>query len=242
MAPQTLLYVENTHMGWTVLPPQFNEVTGEYIGEPIVENREMQRGINTVSYEDIDPNEYNDALEPHYARRAAEANLPIFDENASDADVVAFWRNPNPLSEAEVDAIMSAYVATDNESIANLLQWKITGDESFLSEEQRYQLGLDDQQDFTPDEEEYSDDELADLEGWLIDNTTDPNPEVAQAILDANIGDSNEAVTIQHLAYQYYNGQITLEQAYNEALNTGLPQSKLYAAFNSLYNQMNANV
>jgi hypothetical protein len=230
-------------MAYYVSPPQFDEATGEYIGEPIVENREMQRGINSVSYEDIDSNQYNDALEPYYAARAAQASLPIFDENASDEDVVAFWRNPNPLSEAEVDAIMSAYVATDNEAIANLLQWKLTGDESFLSEEQRYQLGLDDDN-YSDDEEyieandgDFTEDQVVEIENYLAENASDPDPEVAQSILAADIGDSDAAKAIQYLAYQYYNGTLALEDAYAQALSTGLPESQLYAAFNALYNQ-----
>jgi hypothetical protein len=238
-------------MGYVVNPPSFNEVTGEYEGDFQVENREMQRGINQVSIEDIDPNEYNDALEPYYAQRAIQANLPIFDENASDADVVAFWRNPNPLTEAEVDAIQAAYVATDNHEIANLLQWKLTGDESFLSEQQRYELGLDDEASI--DEIEATDDDLSEwredellteddviaFENFLAENATDPDPGVAQSILNADIGDSDEARTIQYVAHQYYTGNLTLEDAYAEALSTGLSEAKLYAAFNTLYQQMN---
>lgn len=230
-------------MGYIVNPPEYDEVTGQFVGDFQVENREMQRGINQVSIEDIDPNEYNDSLEPYYAQRAIQANLPIFDENASDESVVAFWRSNEPLTSEQVDAIQSAYVATDNEAIANLLQWKLTGDESFLSEEQRYQLGLDD--DNYSDQDEYveandgdfTEEQVVEIENYLAENASDPDPEVAQSILAADIGDSDAAKTIQYLAYQYYNGTIALEDAYAQALSTGLPETQLYAAFQSLYNQ-----
>jgi hypothetical protein len=236
------LHAENTQMAHFVSPPQFDEATGEYIGEPIVENREMMRGINTVSYEDIDPNEYNDALEPHYARKAIQANLPIFDENASDEAVVAFWRRNEPLTDAEVDAIMSAYVATDSEQIAALLQWKLTGDDSQLSEEQRYQLGLDDDnsEDYVEaNEGDFTEEQVIEFENYLVENSTDPNPDVAQSILAADIGDTDAAKAVQYLAYQYYNGSISLEDAYEQALSTGIPERQLYSAFYSLHQQTN---
>jgi hypothetical protein len=231
-------------MAYYVSPPQFDEATGQYIGEPIVENREMQHGANQVTYNPdyIDPNEYNDALDPSLARRAVEANLPIFNENASDESIVAFWRSSRPLSDTEIDAIQAAYAATDNEEIANLLQWKLTGDESFLSEQQRFQLGLDDEA--SSDEIEATDDDLSEndviaFENFLAENATDPDPGVAQSILNADIGDSDEARTIQYVAHQYYTGNLTLEDAYAEALSTGLSEAKLYSAFNALYQQMN---
>jgi hypothetical protein len=136
---------------------------------------------------------------------------------------------------------MSAYVATDNESIANLLQWKITGDESFLSEEQRYQLGLDDEagNETTETDDDLTEEEVIQFEDYLAEAATDPNPEVAQAILNADIGDSDAAKVVQYLAYAYYNGEKTLDEAYGEALNYGIPDKLLYEAFTNLYNQTN---
>ena len=231
-------------MAYIVDPPSFDEGTGQYIGDFKVQHRDLSR--NQLAVEEpaaVDPSEYNDALDPYLAQQAAQHNLPIFDENASDESIVSFWRSNRPLTDSEVSAIQAAYAATDNNEIANLLQWKLTGDTSVLSEQQLWELGLseDDQSsepeaDTTP-EQDFSDDQLAEIEGWLIDNATDPNPEAAQAILEANIGDSDEASAVQYIAYQYYQGELTLEDAYNEALDTGLPEAKLYAAFQNLYNQ-----
>jgi hypothetical protein len=234
-------------MGYIVNPPEYDEATGQFVGDFQVENREMGRGVNQVTYnpEDIDPNEYNDALDPYLARRAVQANLPIFDEDASDESIVAFWRSNRPLTDSEVDAIQAAYAATDNEDIANLLQWKLTGDDSLLSEQQRFQLGLDDEassDEIEATDEDLSEDDVIAFENFLAENATDPDPGVAQSILAADIGDSDEARTVQYVAHQYYTGNLTLEDAYAEALSTGLSEAKLYAAFQALYNQTQQNV
>lgn len=228
-------------MAYIVDPPSFDEGTGQYIGDFKVQHRDLGRGQLSVE-EPVDPSEYNDALDPYLAEQAVKANLPIFNPDASDEAIVSFWRSNRPLTDTEVSAIQAAYAATDNAEIANLLQWKLTGDTSFLSEQQMWELGLADNESSYEEtdgtnQQDFSDDDLAEIEGWLIDNATDPNPDAAQAILQANIGDSDEAATVQYVAYQYYNGQMTLEEAYNEALNTGLSEAKLYAAFQALYNQ-----
>jgi hypothetical protein len=228
-------------MGYVVNPPEYDEATGQFVGDFQVENREMRHGSNQVSIEDIDPNQYNDALDPHYAQRAVEANLPIFNPDATDAEITAFWRNQRPLNQTEIDALQSAYVATDSEDLANLLQWKLTGDDSILSEQQRFELGLDDTDSYEEtdrtESEDLSEDDVVAFENFLAENATEPDPEVAQSILQANIGDSDEAATVQYVAYQYYTGNMSLDEAYAEALSTGLPEAKLYAAFQSLYNQ-----
>ena len=231
-------------MAYTVDPPSFDEGTGQYIGDFKVQHRDLRRGQLSVE-EPVDPDAFNDALDPYLAQQAAQHNLPIFDENASDESIVSFWRSNRPLTDAEVSAIQAAYAATDNNEIANLLQWKLTGDTSVLSEQQLWELGLgeDDQSsepetDATP-EEEFSEEQLDSFEDYLAENATEPSEEVAQAVLEANIGDSDAASVVQYLAYQYYAGQKTLEDAYGEALESGISHNELYAAFNNLIKQAN---
>jgi hypothetical protein len=227
-------------VAYIIDPPEYDEATGQFVGDFRVQNREMQRGINTVSYEDIDPNEYNDSLDPYLARKAVEADLPIFRPDASDAEITAFWRDTRPLTPTETDAIIAAYAATDNEAIANLLQYRLTNDPSILSEQQRFELGLDDTD--GSNEVEATDNDEVDLEqveAFIFENASDPSEEVAQSILNADIGDTDAAKVVQYLAYSYYNGDKSLDEAYGEALNSGISEAQLYAAFTNLYQHIN---
>jgi hypothetical protein len=230
-------------MAYTVDPPGINELTGEREGDFTITNRDASRYELTVSDPtEIDPNEFNDALDPHYARQAIQANLPIFDENASDESVIAFWKSNQPLTDAEVSAIQAAYVATNNADIANLLMFRLTGDTSHLSEQQLDELGLtdypaDDETDSEGTEDESFDDtEVAD---FIINEATEPDEAIADEILSVDLGDSPEETAVQYLAYAYYNGQMTAEEAYSEAASSGLDPNKLYQAFTRLYNHFN---
>ena len=60
----------------------------------------------------------------------------------------------------------------------------------------------------------------------------------AQAVLRANIGTSNAATVVKHLAHQYYSGQISAEEAYFKAGTSGVSQPELYKAFNKLAKAM----
>lgn len=231
-------------MAIIVNPPSFDEGTGRYVGDFQIQHRDLSRGQLTVDDASaVDPNEFNDALDPYLAEQAVKAQLPVFDPNASDDAIINFWRSKRPLTDSELSALTAAYAATDNEAIANLVQYRITGDESVLSEQQRWELGLDDDQnsyeetDGADEPQGFSDEQLEAVEDYISANATEPSQEAAQAILNANLGDSDEAAVIQYLAYAYYNGEKSLEDAYNEALESGLPHDKLYAVFTKLINQ-----
>jgi len=231
-------------MSYLCNPPSFDEATGQFVGDFQVETRDVKRGSNQLTFNPEDYNEdaYNQAINPAYSRQAIQAQLPIFNENASDEAVVAFWRRSEPLTDAEIDALQSAYVATDNVDIANLLAWKLTGDISQLSDEQRYQLGIDEtsDEDLVPmNEGDFPEEDIIAFEGWLAENASEPDPETAQLILQADMGNTDAAMAIQHLSYQYFNGNLSLEDAYSEALSTGLPEAQLYEAFQQLYTLIN---
>ena len=217
-------------MGYTVNPPAIDEVTGQVVGEPEVVNRNLSRQQLTV--EDVDPNEHNDAIAPHYARKAAEASLPIFSEDATDADVLGFWKSDKQLTESEVDAIQAAYVATDNADLANLLMWKLTGDPSHLSEQQLYELSLEE----ATEAEDTTTSEMSAEEAtdYIYNNAAEPNQETADAILQLDLGDTDAASVVQYLSYKYFAGEVSLDDAYNEALNSGIDPDQLTTAFNQL--------
>ena len=217
-------------MGYTVNPPAIDEVTGQVVGEPEVVNRNLSRQQLTV--EDVDPNEHNDAIAPHYARKAAEASLPIFSEDATDADVLGFWKSDKQLTESEVDAIQAAYVATDNADLANLLMWKLTGDPSHLSEQQLYELSLEE----ATEAEDTTTSEMSAEEAtdYIYNNAAEPNQETAEAILQLDLGDTDAASVVQYLSYKYFAGEVSLDDAYNEALNSGIDPDQLTTVFNQL--------
>ena len=216
-------------MAYTVNPPAIDEVTGQVVGEPEVVNRNLSRQQLTV--EDVDPNEHNDAIAPHYARKAAEASLPIFSEDATDADVLGFWKSDKQLTESEVDAIQAAYVATDNADLANLLMWKLTGDPSHLSEQQLYELSLEEATEAEDTTSEMSAEEATD---YIYNNAAEPNQETAEAILQLDLGDTDAASVVQYLSYKYFAGEVSLDDAYNEALNSGIDPDQLTTVFNQL--------
>ena len=216
-------------MAYTVNPPAIDEVTGQVVGEPEVVNRNLSRQQLTV--EDVDPNEHNDAIAPHYARKAAEASLPIFSEDATDADVLGFWKSDKQLTESEVDAIQAAYVATDNADLANLLMWKLTGDTSHLSEQQLYELSLEEATEAEDTTSEMSAEEATD---YIYNNAAEPNQETAEAILQLDLGDTDAASVVQYLSYKYFAGEVSLDDAYNEALNSGIDPDQLTTVFNQL--------
>ena len=216
-------------MGYTVNPPAIDEVTGQVVGEAEVFNRNLSRQQLTV--EDVDPNEHNDAIAPHYARKAVEASLPIFSEDATDADVLGFWKSDKQLTENEVDAIQAAYVATDNADLANLLMWKLTGDPSHLSEQQLYELSLEEATEAEDTTSEMSAEEATD---YIYNNAAEPNQETADAILELDLGDSDAASVVQYLSFKYFAGEMSADDAYNEALESGIDPDELAAAFNQL--------
>ena len=231
-------------MAIIVNPPAFDEGTGEFVGDFQIQHRDLSRGQLSIN-EPVDSEEFNDALDPYLAEQAVKGQLPVFDPNASDDAIINFWRSKKPLTDSELSALQAAYAATDNNEIANLVQYRISGDESILSEQQRWELGLDDDQASEPEVEstdegqDFSDEQLGSIEDYIVENATEPSDETAQAILSADIGDSDAASVVQYLAYQYYNGEKSLEEAYSEALDSGVSHSELYAAFNTLIKQAN---
>lgn len=226
-------------MAWTVNAPDINQLTGEPEGDFTIQQRGLTRfELTHEGGDEVDPEQYNNAIAPHYARKAAEANLPIFHEDAADADVINFWRSSTPLTDAEIDAIQSAYVATDNEDIANLLMFKLTGDTSLLTEDQLDLLGLiDDEPSEANDEEIQAELELT---NYIYDNADEPDQETAEAILQLETDGSDASLVVQHFAYQYYNGSLTLDEAYEQAIASGVNTTELAAAFNQLHSLFNA--
>ena len=223
-------------MSYTIDPPEINQLTGEREGDFTIQQRGLTRyELTHEGGDEIDTEEYNNAIAPQYARKAAEANLPIFHEDASDSEVINFWRSNKPLTDAEIDAIQSAYVATDNEDIANLLMFRMTGDTSHLNEDQLDLLGFTESDGEAIEEQDANEGLTAEEATDLIYNdAAEPNQETADAILEVDLGDSDAASVVQYLSFKYFAGEMSLDDAYNEALDSGIDPDELASAFNQL--------
>ena len=80
--------------------------------------------------------------------------------------------------------------------------------------------------------------EEIDHEILSTDDSNDYNPEHAQRIANADIGDAPEMIVVQKLAMDVYNGQISRQEAYVNAANSGVDHRLLYAAYNRLADAM----
>jgi uncharacterized protein YpmB len=222
-------------------PPDINQLTGERDGEYTIQHRGLTRFELTQVGEEAETEDYSNAIAPAHARKAVEANLPIFQENATDADVIGFWRSSTPLTDAEIDAIQSAYVATDNKEIADLLMFRMTGDTSHLNEDQLELLGLSGDEDYEESEEQDANEGLTAEEATdlIYNETAEPSEEIAEAILEVDLGNTDAASVVQYLAYKYFAGEVSVDDAYNEALNSGIDPDELTAAFNKLRTHFN---
>jgi len=67
----------------------------------------------------------------------------------------------------------------------------------------------------------------------------DVSPEFANEIAGADIGDSPEAITVKYLATQVYSGNITAEEAFNAAVESGYEPDNLMFAYYNLKNYFN---
>ena len=75
------------------------------------------------------------------------------------------------------------------------------------------------------------------IDTMVLQEATDPSDAMAEQILSIPVSENAAEATVQHLAYQYYAGQITSDQAYSEAASSGIDQQELYQAFTKLYNK-----
>ena len=72
-------------------------------------------------------------------------------------------------------------------------------------------------------------------------NTTeyDVNPEIADTIAQQDLGRSPEAITVQYLASKVFNGDMTPEEAFQGAVESGLDMDKLMFQYYALKERVN---
>ena len=123
---------------------------------------------------------------------------------------------------------------------------RITGDTSELTPQQMDQLGLTEESDgserFSTDKsfgyDDFSPEQTQQIDNCILTSDAQPDPQLAQQVVNADIGKSDAAVVVQHLAQQFYAGQLSLQEAYFKASNSGISEQKLYKAFSALNNKL----
>ena len=88
---------------------------------------------------------------------------------------------------------------------------------------------------FNPDDVEPSFEvRLADTFEEINSTSFDVNPERANEIAQVDMGDTAEAITVQYLASKVYNGDITPEEAFQNAVESGYDMDTLMANYYAL--------
>lgn len=223
-------------MAYTVTPPSPNQVTGEMEGDFVIEqhgdvgtntfvDRDDQRSAEMAQY----------GLNPDFQRQKL-LNHPAF--FTDDGEIQShIWRSDYQLNEDEVGAIQEVIAADpqENEHLGRLLEYKLTGNSNTLNPQEMDFLGLQEQTDrpYDPDLDERSDWNMSadQIDQIVIQGTDEPTPEKAQKAIRANLGNSNAAILVQYLAHQYYQGQISGEEAYTAAYKSGIDQNELRTKF-----------
>lgn len=75
---------------------------------------------------------------------------------------------------------------------------------------------------------------LADVSAEIHESNVSYDPEMATAVLQAPMSDSPADVTVQFLAHKVYNGDISAEEAFNEALMSGINLAELVTSYDIL--------
>ena len=122
----------------------------------------------------------------------------------------------------------------------------MSGNTAELTPQQMDQLGLTEESDgadrFSTDKsfgrDEFTPEQTQEIDNFILTSEDKPSPELAQRVVNADIGKSDAAVVVQHLAEQFYSGQMSLQEAYYKAGTSGISQQKLYKAFATLNNKL----
>ena len=215
-------------MAYTVTPTT-NQVTGE-VGEATV-STSLHHGTpnQTHTSQTTEDEEVFEPFEP------AESFINALSEDKAKQLTSALLQSGKELTGSEIsfiqDRIFNAKSTDEKQYFARLLDARVTGNTNDLMPDEFDVLGI---QPPNPD--------LATAEE--IDNiilTTDYKPDSALAsrVLSTDIGQSDAAVVVKHLAYAVYDGQLSAQQAYAKAFRSGVPHEQLYQAFNDLSDGVN---
>ena len=213
----------------TVNPPtEVNEVTGEEVlvsdSERIVKTGKEVN--NTFIHGEAD----------NLAVKSMDRKLvlrdPAFQPDATQQDILNYWTNGQQPTDDEMLHIQEEYTRTNDEQLARFLTYKVTGNTDQLLPDDIQALGIEEQVSEQP--ANYLSTEEIDHDILATDDSNDYNPQFANEIASASLGQSPEMITVKHLAAQVYEGQLTRQEAYIKAAESGIPRAKLYGAYNRL--------
>ena len=225
-------------------PVETDQVTGELVAtDP--NTRVIQTGVdaaqNTVVFqEDSSP------FDPAFQKTPKGLTDPAFGENPTDQDLKNFWRGTRPLNQDEIDYLQDQYIRRNDEELAKLFNYRMTGNTAELTPDQMESLGLTEESDgyerFSKDKsfgyDDFTPEQTQEIDNFILTSDDQPDPQLAQKVLSADIGRSDAAVVVQHLAQQFYSGQLSLQEAYFKAGTSGISEQKLYKAFSALNNKL----
>ena len=207
-------------------------ISGEPSGEAQVTNRHLNSNQMTETYTG------GSIEDPGVAPQVADTFIPAFSETATDEDIVAFWTDTTPLSQAQVDKIQDLYMQTNNQDIANLLMFRLTQDASHLSEQQKFELYLDGSEPVV--EDTFSKEDAEERINFISNEPVEVSEASQQAVLSSDLSEFGDAgVVVQKMALDVTSGKMSVQQGMQQATNSGLDIRQLYAAYASLHNQTN---
>ena len=200
--------------------PSFDETTGEY-GEPTV-NETAPFSAYEDTTDEVHPSMLADLqqIDHDYVEALMESNpeIPRALEYVSEAwsqdvidhyDELIYSDNYEDVNKG-IEMLLNAYHSRSDSTSAEPLDETETKDSDLSSEQ---------------------------IDSMILEGATDPSEAMAEQILNIPVSEDAAEATVQHLAYQYYAGQITSDQAYSEAASSGIDQQELYQAFTKLYNK-----
>ena len=76
--------------------------------------------------------------------------------------------------------------------------------------------------------------DLAEVTSEIYESSASPSPDMADQILRSPMSDTAADTTITFLAHKFYQGEVTADEAYQEALNSGIPPEALAQSFRKL--------
>ena len=200
-------------------PVEVDSVTGQEIAvDPA--SRVIKTGTDArqnTSYIEEDTSEFD----PDFKRSSKGLTDPAFQEGASEEDLLNFWNSKRPLNEAEIDYLQDQYIRNNDEDLAKLFNYRMTGNTAELTPQQMEDLGLIEECDgaerFSTDKsfgyEDFTPEQTQEIDNYILTSEDQPTSELAQQVVTGDIGKSDAAVVVQHLAEQFYSGQMSLQEA-----------------------------
>ena len=138
---------------------------------------------------------------------------------------------PDTIDEATGERIPGTSQVVDT----RVSNWAGQSDESYEETEE----SIYEQEQAIAEDPDHPDSELdsvvlADISTEIHESDASFDEAMASAVVSADMSDSPADVTVQYLAHQVYQGNLTPAEAFNEALDSGVNHAALVASFQKL--------